>query len=68
MGLVAKDTETEGSAIGETLGKNNLAAAGAVAVQANSAWLISGATMIMNFLKKSLPRMGPATVACKTWL
>jgi hypothetical protein len=32
-------------------------------VQANSTWLVSGATVILNFLKKSMPRMGLATVA-----
>jgi hypothetical protein len=35
------------------------------AVQANCIWLISGATVTLHFLKKSMPRMGPATVACK---
>jgi hypothetical protein len=38
----------------------------AAAVQAN--WLISGATVTLNFLKKSMPRMGPATAACKNWM
>jgi hypothetical protein len=28
-------------------------------------WLVSGATVILNLLKKSMPRMGPATAACK---
>jgi hypothetical protein len=37
----------------------------AAAVQANCIWLISGATVTLNFLKSSMPRMGPATVACK---
>jgi hypothetical protein len=37
----------------------------AAAVQANRIWLISGATVTLNFLKKSMPRMGPATAACK---
>jgi hypothetical protein len=37
----------------------------AAAVQANSIWLISGATVTLNFLKKSMPRMGLATAACK---
>ncbi len=36
----------------------------AVAVQANCIWLISGATVTLNFLRKSMPRMGPATAAC----
>jgi hypothetical protein len=37
----------------------------ATAVQANCIWLISGATVTLNFLSKSMPRMGLATVACK---
>jgi hypothetical protein len=43
--------------MGETLGKGGLPVAGAVAVQVNSTWLVSGATVILNFLKKSMPRM-----------
>jgi hypothetical protein len=35
------------------------------AVQANCILLMSGETMTLNFLKKSMPRMGPATAACK---
>jgi hypothetical protein len=38
---------------------------GAAAEQANCIWLISGETMTLNFLKKSMPRMGPATAACR---
>jgi hypothetical protein len=37
----------------------------AAAVQANCIWLISGETVTLNFLKKSMPRMGSATAACK---
>jgi hypothetical protein len=37
----------------------------ATAVQANCIWLMSGETVTLNFLKKSMPRMGPATAACK---
>jgi hypothetical protein len=33
--------------------------------QANCIWLMSGATVTLNFLKKSMPRMGPVTAACK---
>ncbi len=37
----------------------------AAAVQANCIWLISGAKKkTLNFLIKSMPRMGPATAAC----
>jgi hypothetical protein len=38
---------------------------GAAAVQVNCIWLIFGTTVTLNFLKKSLPRMGPDTAACK---
>ncbi len=37
----------------------------AAAVQANCIWLISGTTVTLNFLKKLMPRMGPATAACR---
>jgi hypothetical protein len=37
----------------------------AAAEQANCIWLSSGETMTLNFLKKSMPRMGPATAACR---
>ncbi len=37
----------------------------AAAEQSNCIWLISGETVTLNFLKKSIPRMGPATAACK---
>jgi hypothetical protein len=38
----------------------------AAAEQANCIWLISGERVTLNyFLKKSMPRMGPATVACR---
>ncbi len=47
------------------MGGSRSAGAGAIAVQANSTWLVSGATLILNFLKKAMPRMGPATAACK---
>ncbi len=40
-------------------------AGGATAVHANKIWLVSGATMILNFHTNSMPRMGPATDACK---
>ncbi len=65
VGSDAGKTEKGGSEICAKLGKKGLAAGGAVAVQANRIWLVSGATVILNFLKKSLPRMGPATAACK---
>ncbi len=52
--------------MGKMLAKGGLVVAGAVAaVQANITWLVSGVTVILNFLKKSMPRMGPATAACK---
>jgi hypothetical protein len=37
----------------------------AAAVQANCIWLISGTTVTLNFLKKSMPRMEPSTAACR---
>jgi hypothetical protein len=37
----------------------------AAAEQTNCIWLSSGETMTLNFLKKSIPRMGPATAACR---
>ncbi len=40
--------------------EGNLGAGEAAAVQANCIWLISGATVTLNFLKKSMPSMGPA--------
>ncbi len=45
--------------------EGNLGVGEAAAVQANCIWLISGATVTLNFLKKSIPSMGPATAACK---
>jgi hypothetical protein len=47
------------------LHKEAAAAAGATAAQEKITWLVSGATVILNFCKKSTPRMGPATAACK---
>jgi hypothetical protein len=38
---------------------------GAAPVQANWIWLISGTTVTLNFLKKSMPKMGLATAAYK---
>jgi hypothetical protein len=58
-GELNKHAEVGGAAEGK------YGAGEAVAVQANCIWLISGATVALNFLKKSLPRMGPATAACK---
>jgi hypothetical protein len=37
----------------------------AAEVQANCSWLMSETTVTLYFLKKSMPRMGPATAACK---
>jgi hypothetical protein len=60
--------ETKGLTIGETLGKSVLALAGAVAIQANSTWLVSGATVILNFLKKSMPEWDLPLRLAKIWL
>jgi hypothetical protein len=54
-----KQYKAAGAAEGKIL------AGGAAAEQANCIWLISGETMTLNFLKKSMPRMGPATAACR---
>jgi hypothetical protein len=37
----------------------------AAAEQENCIWLISEETMTSNFLKRSMPRKGPATAACR---
>ncbi len=44
---------------------SKLGAGEAAVAQANCIWLMSGETVTLNFLKKSVPRMGPATAACK---
>ncbi len=49
-----------------TIGKKGLVG-GAAAVHANKIWLVFGATVILNFRKRSIPRMGPATATCKNW-
>jgi hypothetical protein len=49
------------------MGEEGLVTGWAAAEQANMIWLVSGALVILNFLKKSMPRMGPATTACKKW-
>ncbi len=59
-----------GGAAGGVMGADRAAegktwADGAAAEQANCIWLSSGETMTLNFLKKSMPRMGPATAACR---
>jgi hypothetical protein len=64
-GSVASNTEKGGSEICTELGKTGLAAGGAIAIQANRIWLVSGATVSLNFLKKSMPRVRPVTVSCK---
>ncbi len=52
-----KLNETDGAAEGKIF------TGGTAAEQANCIWLISGETMTFNFLRKSMPRMGPATAA-----
>jgi hypothetical protein len=54
-----KQNEADGAAEGKIL------AGGAAAEQANCIQLISGETMTLNFIIKSMPRMGPATAACR---
>jgi hypothetical protein len=45
------------------LGKKQEAVMGVAAAQAKITWLVSGATVLLNFRKKSIPRIGPATAA-----
>jgi hypothetical protein len=45
--------------------EGKILAGGAAAEQANCIWLISGETMTLNFLLKSMPRIWPATAACR---
>jgi hypothetical protein len=65
VGSDAGKTEKRGSEICVRLGKKDLAAGGAIAIQANRIWLVSGATVIFNFLKIPMPRTEPATAASK---
>jgi hypothetical protein len=65
--FLCRGMEIGGSTIGKTLGKGSSAVAGATAVQAYSNWLVSGETVILNFLKKSMPRKEPANAAHKNF-
>ncbi len=56
----AENTGLAGSAAEGKKGVGDAAAA-----QANCIWLISGTIVTLNFLKKSMPRMGPATMSCR---
>jgi hypothetical protein len=47
------------------VGNEGLVAGWAAGGQANMIWLVSRALVILNFLKKSMRRMGPATAAPK---
>jgi hypothetical protein len=58
-----KELNKHGEAAGAAEGKYG--AGEAAAVQPDCIWLNSGATVSLNFLQKSMPRMGPATAACK---
>jgi hypothetical protein len=53
-----------GTAYGKELGKRG-GTGEAATVQATRTWLVSGTTLTLNFLRKSMPEMGPATTACK---
>jgi hypothetical protein len=57
---LGKQSEADGAAVIKKDEANKTAV-----VQAKWFWLISRATVTLNFLKKSMPRIGPATVACK---
>ncbi len=68
--LKLDEQDEAGGAAGGKMGADGAAegktwADGAAAEQANCIWLGSGETMTLNFLKKSMPRMGLATVACR---
>jgi hypothetical protein len=66
MGLVAGKTGKGGSEICEQLGKKDLAAGGAITLQANRIWLVSGATVTLNFLKQKAEWDLPLQLA-KIW-
>jgi hypothetical protein len=53
-----------GTASGTELGKQGETDEAAT-VKANRTWLDSGTTLTLNFLRKSMPKMGPARAACK---
>jgi hypothetical protein len=59
-----KSGETGGGTELLKLGKQILGQTGRCSA-AKCIWLVSGATVTLNFLRKSMPRMGPATAACK---
>jgi hypothetical protein len=72
--VAARNWIGAGAGTGEELNKHggageaavgNLGAGEAAAAQANCIWLMSGETVTLNFLKKSMPRMGPVTAACR---
>jgi hypothetical protein len=56
--------EKGGTVSGTGLGKRGKTDEAAV-VQANRMWLVSGTTLTLKFLRKSMPKMGLATAACK---
>jgi hypothetical protein len=51
VGSAAGKTEKDSSEICAKLGRKGLVVVGAVAVQANRIWLVSGATVTLNFSK-----------------
>jgi hypothetical protein len=55
------DSETGSGTEMSKLSKKDRAAA----VQAKNIWLVSGAIVTLNLPRKSMPKMGPATAACK---
>jgi hypothetical protein len=59
------DEATENTGLAGSAAEGKKGVGKAAAAQANCIWLISGTTVTLNFLKKSMPRMGPATVACR---
>ncbi len=59
------DEAAEISGLAGGAAEGNWGAGEAAEGQANCIWLISVETVTLNFLKKSMPRMGPATVVCR---
>ncbi len=55
----------DGKMLADGAAEGKIWADGFDAEQANCIWMSSGETMTLNFLKKSMPRMGPATAACR---
>jgi hypothetical protein len=51
----------------EKLGREGLAASWAAAVEVNMIWLVSGATVILNFLKNQCPVWDQQKLYARNW-